>query len=391
MNIAIIAPIYHPIKSYSVGGGEVWTLQFIREIAKKQGNSIDLFAVDGSLSTLNRCNLIPISKTSIREIEERNIIKNASNTYAESQKILFSILAKAFALIKQFEKKYDLVIDSSGKLVLSLNWDIFSIPLFVIGHNPVSHIYTKIFSEFQLPKNAHFIFPSQYQAISASWIDPTQKHVIPHGIPMIDFPFQNFENKTDIIWLGRVDSNSKKGAEEAIKIASSLNMTINLYCSIQDREYFTKNIQPLLHRNIQITENEYDKNIIFKNGRLLLYPLQWEEPFGLVFLEAMASGTPVIAYARGSVPEVIKDGETGFIVNSSEEDKRGDWIIKKTGIEGLCEAVERIYAMPEEEYHQMRKNCREHVEKNFTVERMVDQYESLYKEIIEKNKNSLAR
>lgn len=103
-------------------------------------------------------------------------------------------------------------------------------------------------------------------------------------------------------------------------------------------------------------------------------------------IEAMACGTPVVAYARGSVPEVIKDGETGFIVNSSEEDKRGDWIVKKTGIEGLCEAVEKIYSMPEEQYRQMRRNCRTHVEKNFTVERMVGEYEKVYNQILSSRK-----
>ena len=100
----------------------------------------------------------------------------------------------------------------------------------------------------------------------------------------------------------------------------------------------------------------------------------------------MACGTPVIAYARGSVPEIIKDGETGFIINSSEQDKRGDWIIKKTGIEGLCEAVEKIYSLSVEQYKQMRKNCRVHVETHFTVERMTDDYEKIYQQIIEKNK-----
>jgi glycosyltransferase involved in cell wall biosynthesis len=116
----------------------------------------------------------------------------------------------------------------------------------------------------------------------------------------------------------------------------------------------------------------------------MLAPLTWEEPFGLTLIESMACGTPVIAFARGSVPEIIEDGKTGYIVNSSEDDKRGDFVIKKTGIEGLCEAVERIYDMSEEGYRQMRKNCRAHVENNFTVERMVDQYEALYKEILAK-------
>ena len=99
-------------------------------------------------------------------------------------------------------------------------------------------------------------------------------------------------------------------------------------------------------------------------------------------VEAMATGTPVVAFARGSVPEVVKDGQTGFIVNPSDDDIRGDWIIKKTGFEGLIEAVGKIYSMPKDQYQQMRLACRTYVEKNFTVEAMVDAYEKVYEQIL---------
>ena len=79
-----------------------------------------------------------------------------------------------------------------------------------------------------------------------------------------------------------------------------------------------------------------------------------------------------------------KDGETGFIVNPSDDDIRGNWIVKKTGLDGLCEAVERMYAMPDDKYKEMRRACRAHVEKNFTVERMVDEYEKVYEQILSK-------
>jgi glycosyltransferase involved in cell wall biosynthesis len=102
----------------------------------------------------------------------------------------------------------------------------------------------------------------------------------------------------------------------------------------------------------------------------------------MVMIEAMACGTPVVAFARGSVPEVIKDGETGFIVNPSDEDKQGDWIFKRTGVDGFGEAVERIYSMPDTEYRKMRYACRRHVEENFTVEKMVNGYETVYRKIL---------
>ena len=115
----------------------------------------------------------------------------------------------------------------------------------------------------------------------------------------------------------------------------------------------------------------HDEKIIYlQNAKAFLMPIHWEEPFGLVMIEAMATGTPVIAYGRGSVPEVVKDGETGFIVPPEK------------GVEGLIEAVKKLYAMPEEEYARMRKNCRKHVEDNFTAYRMVSDYEKLYYSLI---------
>lgn len=120
-------------------------------------------------------------------------------------------------------------------------------------------------------------------------------------------------------------------------------------------------------------------------AKCVLFPIKWEEPFGMVMIEAMACGTPVIAYARGSVPEVIKDGVTGLIVNQNEAEKRGNWIIKKTGIDGLCEAIEKIYGLSPAAYLKMRQNCRKQVEDNFSAEKMVVRYEGVYSEILTSN------
>lgn len=97
--------------------------------------------------------------------------------------------------------------------------------------------------------------------------------------------------------------------------------------------------------------------------------------------EALSAGTPIVAYARGSTTEIIDDGQTGFLVNPSAQETRGKWIITKTGIEGLCEAVERIYALPHAEYEAMRMACRKSAEKYFSIQRMVDEYITLYKDL----------
>jgi glycosyltransferase involved in cell wall biosynthesis len=118
------------------------------------------------------------------------------------------------------------------------------------------------------------------------------------------------------------------------------------------------------------------------NARAFMFPIHWEEPFGLVMAEAMACGTPVIGYARGSVPEIVRDGVTGFIIDPPDGDgfpisESGKWIIKKRGVEGLIEAIGRVREID-------RAACRRHVEENFTVEKMVAGYEEVYKKIIER-------
>ena len=103
-----------------------------------------------------------------------------------------------------------------------------------------------------------------------------------------------------------------------------------------------------------------------------------------MFVEALACGTPVIAFARGASPEVIADGSVGYLVNHPDVTVRRDLIIKKEGLSGLKEAVEKIYSLSDTEYALMRKKCRQHFEKNFTSIKMVDGYEEVYNELIKK-------
>ncbi len=115
----------------------------------------------------------------------------------------------------------------------------------------------------------------------------------------------------------------------------------------------------------------------YRHAAAFLFPIQWEEPFGLVMVEAMACGTPVIAYNRGSVSEIVKDGVTGFVIDPDDTKRpgKGTWIIKKQGVEGLVEAIARIGELD-------RAACRRHVEERFTHRRMMDGYEAVYQHIL---------
>jgi glycosyltransferase involved in cell wall biosynthesis len=202
-----------------------------------------------------------------------------------------------------------------------------------------------------------------------------------NSIVMKNFQF-NETGGNDMIWLGRVTKN--KGLEAAIKARDTLHkpLTIAGVVDNADKEFYEAEIQPHFEEPLHEVKTAAAKSTFFGNGKLLLYPLQWEEPFGLVMAEAMACGTPVVAYARGSVPEIVKDGETGFLVNPSDTDIRGNYVVKKTGFEGICEAIERMYSLSEENYRAMRKASRKHVEKSFSVEKMVDDYIKVYEKIL---------
>lgn len=154
------------------------------------------------------------------------------------------------------------------------------------------------------------------------------------------------------------------------------------------KRYFEEEIQPAIDGKTVIWEPVVKQDHLvghYQTAKALLFPIKWEEPFGLVMIEAMACGTPVIAYNHGSVPEVVVDGVTGFIIDPNESIKSQapnskqisstKFEIKKTGTDGLIESIKRIGEID-------RIACRRHVEKYYTIEKMVRGYETLYAGII---------
>ena len=182
-----------------------------------------------------------------------------------------------------------------------------------------------------------------------------------------------------LAWMGRFSEN--KGvidAIEASKRADDVIVLVGFEESGQEK-YFTK-VKNLADEikvrllNIMMGKEKYS---FLGNAKAFLFPIHWEEPFGLVMIEAMACGTPVIAYNRGSVAEIVKDGVTGFIIDPDDTERpgKGSWIIKKQGIDGLVEAIKRAGEID-------RANCRKHIGEKFTIEKMVEGYENMYQKII---------
>jgi glycosyltransferase involved in cell wall biosynthesis len=205
-----------------------------------------------------------------------------------------------------------------------------------------------------------------------------------HGLDVASIPYQQLPSDY-VLFMGRMVS--EKGLHFAIAAAIATNTLLEIGTHFpSDHEknpYFDSEIKPHLS-NPLIKEpgmvTSHKKMALYGGAKALLFPIVWEEPFGMVLVEAMACGTPVIAYNRGSVAEIVKDGVTGFIIDSDDTDRpgKGTWKIQKQGVAGLIEAIKRIGEID-------RASCRKHVEEKFTIEKMVEGYENVYKKVLGKN------
>ena len=374
MKVAIIASNLIPISKKSHKGTEIWVYRYLKGLKKyieKSGEKIKitLFASGNSTKIFPLESVTPLSTT-----EDKTIGKK-SHHYFE-----LALLSKAFSQ----QDKFDLfhINFAAGEVVLPFARFVKK-PILITPHKIITKPYfKKLFPLYKDLKNVFYVPISKKQS---EFINFRKLSPILHGVEIETYRFDPIGGNK-IVFAGRavpekgldivfkiIDHFRQKAEISAIRKFEHLNWFLNL-----KRQYYHLIKQKLLRISYEKPEKE-DIIPLLQKAKLLLFPIRYEEPFGMVMIEAMSCGTPVVAFARGSVPEVIKDGETGFIVNPSKNDIRGNWIIKKTGIEGLVEAVKKIYSMPEEEYRKMRENSRKHVEKNFTIERMVRDYINVYK------------
>ena len=201
-----------------------------------------------------------------------------------------------------------------------------------------------------------------FVAISAADRHPDLRYAatIHHGIDIDAFPFDPAGSE-DLLFFGRIHPD--KGPREAIEVARRAARPIALYGIVQDEGYFAREVAPLLNGRTARFEGPVGggaRLAALGRARALLHLVNFDEPFGLSVVEAMACGTPVIASRRGSMPEIIEDGVNGFLVDTADE---------------ALAAVERVGELD-------RREVRRSVERRFHVDRMADDYIALYRSIL---------
>src|SRR5262249_42837427 len=213
---------------------------------------------------------------------------------------------------------------------------------------------------------------AEYSEVPVVAISEDQRKTLPdanwlatvyHGLPRELYRFKDRPDEY-LAFLGRMSPD--KGVEEAIEISRRAGMRLKIAGKVyaEEKPYFQDVLTPLFEESASFVEfigevGGKDKEDFLGNARALLFPIKWQEPFGLVMIESMACGTPVIAYRDGSVPEVLEDGVTGFVVDDQQS---------------AAEAVKRIADVS-------RRDCRLAFEERFDASRMARDYVEVYRRL----------
>ena len=344
MKIAQIAPFEEPVPPKKYGGIERIVYHLTEELVKN-GHNVVLFATGDSKTSAKLLSIFPKALRSI---------KIGQNLKAREAYKLVG-LAKVIEIL--LKENFDIIHNHIGWRFLPFI-KILKTKVVTTLHGPLDIGYQRFI--YQKFPNSYYI------SISKNQREPLPKlnfvGNVYNGIDIRSFPFKE-KSGNYLAFLGRM--SPEKGPLEAIKIAKKMKMKLVMAAKIDvvDKEYFSKKIKPLIdNRMIKfIGEVGHKKKVqLLQNAKATLVPINWREPFGLVLTESMACGTPVIAFKRGSVPEVIKDKKTGFIVKNVDE------------------AVESLKKIDQID----RRDCRKWVEEKFTSEKMANGYEKIYNKVI---------
>ncbi len=339
LRIAQVAPLYESVPPKLYGGTER-VVAYLTEELVRRGHEVTLFASGDSTAATN---IVATHATSLR----------ASGLATWGNSFHLPMLSQVFGDAKRFD-------------IIHCHLDYWSFPFSRMVTTPtVTTLHGRLDIE-QLAEIYNFYSEAAVVSVSDAQRAPLPKQnwvgTVYHGLPKDQLRFNPGRGRY-LAFLGRIAP--EKRVDLAIEISRRTGIPLKIAAKIDavDRDYFEADIRPLLHTPGvefigEITERE--KSDFLGNATALLFPVDWPEPFGLVMIEALACGTPVIARPCGSVPEILRHGVTGFIA---------------AGIEDLADAARRITTLS-------RRACRLEFETRFTADVMAANYERVYLELL---------
>jgi UDP-glucose:tetrahydrobiopterin glucosyltransferase len=363
MKIALVAPLVTTIAQPFVGGAQAVVADLAQGLSQR-GHQVTLFARAGSL----------VPGVDIQEIAVPDVVTPANFTQPGATHIdrgffeQANIFLDLFLQLQQRSSEFDIVHAHA------FDWPAFACSALVTSIPTVHTIHLPAVSpEINsalaiLHKQGHpLTLITVSQACAQTYSDATPfDHVIYNGLDLTAIPFvDTIPTHAPLLFAGRI--TPEKGVEEAIEIALSAGRPLLIAGGIYDKEYYEQRIKPHLtsaDSQIRYLGQLPHQQLWQLMGQVsaLLFPIKWDEPFGLTPVEAMAAGTPVIAFRRGAAEEVIKDGQTGFLVAPD------DTAAAASMIEHLGEIS--------------RDQCRLHVEANFSLDLMLSEYEAVYQSLL---------
>jgi glycosyltransferase involved in cell wall biosynthesis len=340
MRIAQVAPLIESVPPKAYGGTER-VVSYLTEALVRMGHEVTLFA-SGDSRTCAR--LVPVVDRALR-----------LNPSRPDSVIWHTLMVDR---VRELCSAFD---------VIHFHIDTVHLPVAVHCATPsLSTLHGRLDLPDLKPLYRRFrphplvsISDSQRQPLAgANWV-----RTVHHGLPR---DLYRFHARPDnyFAFVGRI--SPEKRCDRAIEIAIACNTPLRIAAKVDDadRQYFDEVIEPMLDHPLVTFVGEIgdgEKDDFIGNAKAFLMPIDWPEPFGLVLIEALACGTPVIAYGHGSVPELLDDGRTGFIVHDQQR---------------AIEAARRIDAID-------RRVCRETFERRFTDETMASNYIAIYRQLIE--------
>lgn len=333
MRIAMLAPIAWRTPPRHYGPWELVT-SLLTEALVARGVDVTLFATLDSVTSATLDGVVPASYN-----EDPSI---------DAKVWEFRHLSHLFAQADQF----DLIHNQA---------DFPAHAFAPLTNTPIVTTIHGFSSERILPMYAPFQDRVHYVAISEADRHPALRYAatIHHGIPLDSFAFDPVGGE-GLLFFGRIHPD--KGAKEAIAVATASGRTLDMYGVVQDEGYHTREVIPALSPSIRYhgVVGGADRINALGSARALLHLINFDEPFGLSVIEAMACGTPVIAVRRGSMPELIEHGVTGMLVDTIDE------------------AIAAVDAVGDIDRSVVRRSVRE----RFSIDRMADAYLALYRDVL---------